>query len=137
GPALLVFAAFASGMTVMLVALSIAAALLRNGLARGLKLMLPRMRWISGGLLLLAGAYLAYYWGRVEFGSPLTLAGDPVVGASTPYGARLQVLAGELGGWLVISGVAVVAGTVVASLWRARHRSAAGASPLRLHRGRS
>jgi cytochrome c-type biogenesis protein len=135
GPALLVFAAFAAGMTLMLVALSIAAALVREGLARRLKVVLRWSRWVSGTLLLVAGAYLGYYWLRVRFGPAATLADDPIVGASTRYAARLQTLAGELGGWLMAAGVLLVAGAIAVSVLRVRWHAAPTESSFGVDRG--
>ncbi|MDQ3985905.1 MAG: cytochrome c biogenesis CcdA family protein [Actinomycetota bacterium] len=60
-----VFGAYALGMATMLMALSLGAALLRDGLARRLKRLLPYMHRIAGVMLAFSGAYLFYYWARV------------------------------------------------------------------------
>lgn len=52
-----VFGAYALGMALVLMALSIGAGLLRDGLARALGRAIPHLRWINGGLLLLVSAY--------------------------------------------------------------------------------
>ena len=45
-------------------------ALARDGLAHRLKGMLPHMPRVASGLLLIAGAYLTYYWARVIWYPP-------------------------------------------------------------------
>lgn len=57
------FAAYAAGMGTVLTALAVAAALSRHGLALTLRRVLPYVSRLSGALLLLAGAYVIYYWG--------------------------------------------------------------------------
>jgi len=52
---LVVFGSYAVGMASVLMALAVGAALLRNGLARALKRLLPHMNRIAGALLLLVG----------------------------------------------------------------------------------
>lgn len=122
--ALAVFAAYAVGMAVMLMAISVTAAFLQQGLARRLGRLLPQMHRLSGGLLVLAGAYLTYYWVRVEFGPSATLASDPLVGAVTRFTARLQTYA-QGGGALVVAAAALIVGLAVgASCWQwSRHRA--------------
>jgi cytochrome c-type biogenesis protein len=64
--AIVVFLAFSVGTASMLMALSLAAALAREGLAQRLRLLLPYVSRLAGALLLLAGAYVAYYWARLS-----------------------------------------------------------------------
>ncbi len=109
--ALLVMGSYALGMLAVVMALSLAAAFAREGLASRFKTLVPRMNRIGGVLLTLAGMYLTYYWGRVLWGSPATLAQDPVVGRVQRIAASLERLAAGNGSWIV--GVATVA-TLVA-----------------------
>jgi len=106
---LVAFAAYGIGMAVVLMALSVAAALAQQGLARWLRRLLPYLPRVTGGLLVLAGAYLTYYWWRIRFGPRATLASDPIVGRVVRYTARLTASAEGSGGRLV-----VVAGLVIA-----------------------
>jgi cytochrome c-type biogenesis protein len=106
---LLVFAAYGAGMAVVLTALALAAAFLREGLARGLRRGVPYMSRLAGVLLVLAGGYLAYYWYRVGFGPAADLADDPVVTFVTRFTAEVSASA-EGKRWLVLG----VAGLVVA-----------------------
>jgi cytochrome c-type biogenesis protein len=121
-----VFAAYAAGMTVVLTALAVAAALAKEGLARSLRGLLPYMSRIGGIVLIAAGAYLSYYWLRLELGPQATLADDPVVGLVTRYSARLEVWAGELGATGIAVAAAALAAAVAAALWRARTGARSG-----------
>ena len=56
------FAAYAVGMTAIMIALTISLALFKGGLATRLRRVLPYVGTISGVLLLLAGGYIVYYW---------------------------------------------------------------------------
>lgn len=118
-----VFAAYAAGMTVVLTALAIAAALAREGLARGLRRLMPYMSRIAGALLVATGAYLAYYWLRLELGPQATLADDPIVGFVTRYTARLASLADDEGGLVIGVAFAIVAVAVGFGLWAWRARA--------------
>jgi len=106
----LVFAAYGAGMAVVVTALALAAALLREGLARRLRSVLPYMSRIAGALLVIAGGYLAYYWYRVGFGPAADLADDPVIVFVTRFTARVSASA-DGNGWLVVA----VAGGLLAA----------------------
>ncbi len=72
------FLAYALGMGLVLTALTLAIALARQSLVGRLRRVLPYVNRVSGGLLVLAGAYVAYYgWyelqvfgGNVDAGGP-------------------------------------------------------------------
>lgn len=118
-----VFGAYGAGAGAVLMALSIAAALVREGLARRLRRLLPHLPKVTGALLVVAGAYLSYYWWRVGFGPKATLASDPLVGPVTMFTARLRAWAEGVGSALVLlAGLVVGAGAVVA-WWQWRRRS--------------
>lgn len=55
------FVAYAAGMGVVLVALTVALALARHGVVRRLRSLLPYVHRVSGALLVPAGLYVAYY----------------------------------------------------------------------------
>ena len=129
GESLLVFAAYGLGMALVLTALSVAAALARQGLARGLRRLVPHMGRIAGALLLVAGAYVTYYWLRLEFGDKATLADDPVVGFATRFGARLEVLARQERTSLLVGAAIAVALALVAALWQRGRRRRVAARP--------
>ena len=120
-----VFAAYGAGMALVLMALSVGAALLHHGLARGLTLLLPHLHRTAGGLLLAAGAYLVYYWARVLFGPGATLAADPIVGLATRLSARLEAIAADHGLSLVLVAGLVVVVAAAAGWWPSRRRGGA------------
>ena len=55
------FLAYAAGMGVLLSAITIALSLAKGGFVRNLRAAQPYINKVSGGLLVVAGAYLAYY----------------------------------------------------------------------------
>jgi len=122
----IVFGAYALGMATMLTALSLGAALARNGLARRLKRLLPHMQRVASGLLLVAGVYLTYYWARVIWSPPESLSDDPLVGAMTRFATLVQRAAGSSGGRvavLVAGGVVAVGIGVAVWQWSGQERS--------------
>ena len=120
-----VFAAYAAGTALMLVAFAVAAALLREGIGRTLRRALPHMNRVGGALLCVAGAYLAYYWARLEFGSDATLSEDTIVSGVSRFTARIEVLASEHGSLVLGTTAAVVAVALAVALWRWRRSQAA------------
>ena len=112
-----VFAAYGAGMAVVVTALALAAAFLREGLARGLRRVLPYMSRIAGALLVVAGGYLAYYWYRIGFGAAADLADDPVVLFVTRFTARVSSSA-DGRGWLVLAAAGLVVAAGLAALVR-------------------
>ncbi|MGH2383358.1 MAG: cytochrome c biogenesis CcdA family protein [Candidatus Limnocylindria bacterium] len=114
-----VFGAYALGMVTMLMALSLGAALLRDGLSRRLKRLLPYMHRIAGVMLVLSGVYLSYYWARVLWAPADALASDPFVGAVSRFATWVQRSAASGSGRVVVlvAGITVAAALAVA-LWR-------------------
>ena len=55
------FVAYGLGMGVVLIVLTVAIALARQGVVKRMRTLLPYINRISGALLVLAGAYVAYY----------------------------------------------------------------------------
>lgn len=122
----IVFGAYGLGMATMLMALSLGAALARDGLARRLKRLLPHMERIASGLLLIAGAYLTYYWARVIWAAPRSLGNDPLVGVMTRFATLVQRAAGSSGGrvaLLAAGGVVAVGIAVAMWQWSGQDRS--------------
>jgi cytochrome c biogenesis protein CcdA len=115
-----VYGGYAAGMAMVLVSLSMGAALLRDDLARTLGRLIPRLRWINGSLLLIVAGYLLYYWGMALFASPETRAGDPVVmfvQRTTSWVETQQVNSGA-GQWLLFAAAVFIAVVVLTALWR-------------------
>lgn len=119
---LVVFAAYAAGMTAVLGALALGAALIRDGVARHVRRLFPQVHLLSGVLLMLAGLYQAYYWARLQLGPTATVADDPVVGPLTRYTAHLEVIAQSHDMTLVLATACLLAIAVLPGLLRAAHR---------------
>lgn len=121
-----VFLAYGAGMALVLMALTLAIALARQGLVHKMRRMLPYVGKISGGLLVLAGAYLAYYgWYEIQ-----VYNGNAAPGGPAEAVFRLN---GDLADWIartgpVRIGLVLVATLVVAVLvttaWRSSRRDA-------------
>ncbi len=115
-----VLAFYAAGMGLVLMALSVSAALLRDGLARRLKSILPYSQRIAGALLTVTGAYLGYYWWRVRFGDIATLGRDPLVSSVERLTAFVQRLSSTAGRWIILGAAVLVAGALLSASWRRR-----------------
>ncbi|MFB4314614.1 cytochrome c biogenesis CcdA family protein [Actinomadura sp. 21ATH] len=114
------FVAYALGMGLVVGLLSMLVALTREGAVHRMRRVLPHVSRASGGLLVLAGLYIAYYgWYelRVLAGAA---ADDPVVGAVTGVQGRVT-------GWLDAVGVlpvtAAFAAVALLVVLRARRRT--------------
>lgn len=121
----LTFAAYALGMGTILTALAVAAALSRNGVANGLRRLLPHFTRLSGALLVAAGAYVVYYW-TIELASPTGTSGasKPIrIGTEISTSAQAW-LSGQAGKTLAATLAGVLAVLAVATLVRAVRRGA-------------
>lgn len=81
GAGVAVFVAYAVGMGLVVGLLAVAVALAQDGLVRRLRGVMPYVNRISGGLLVLAGAYVAYY-GLEGYPSNRRSAGQPAMAGS-------------------------------------------------------
>lgn len=126
-----VFAAYGSGVALTFMALSLVAALFRQGLVHALRRLAPYMARISGALLAAAGAYLTYFWVRTLFGSGASLATDPLIGPVTIFSARLAATAADRGPTIVLALALVIAMAVALSSKRWPHRVATSSEPRR------
>lgn len=115
------FAAYGAGMGIVVMALALAAAFARQGLARALRRVLPWLSQAAGLLLIASGTYLTYYWWRLRYGRTSTLSSDPLVGRVTRYTAQIQKWATHQGNVLVGIAVVIVAGCLSAVLIRRYH----------------
>lgn len=119
------FLAYGLGMSLTLMALTLAIALARQGLVRWLRRALPYINRIAGVLLVVAGAYMAYYgWYELQV---LSGGGDPggPAGAVFRWNASLTQWVNSTGPLrigMVLAGTIVVA-LLVGSAWRSSKRA--------------
>ncbi|WP_107094341.1 cytochrome c biogenesis CcdA family protein [Streptomyces ardesiacus] len=117
-----VFLAYAAGMGAVVGVLTLAVALSRQAAVARIRAVLPYVTRISGVLLLVAGAYVAYYgWYEIRL---LKGGGaqDPVVSIATEWqGAATRWLSG-LGPWPILTALAVLVavGWAARDLWHRR-----------------
>jgi hypothetical protein len=114
------FVAYGVGMAVVLMAISVLVALLRDGAARAVRPLLPYLGRISGALLLTAGLYLVYYWARLHFGDTATVADDPIVSFGVRFSGRLRRLADGSGSAVIGAAAAIVLLAAVGGFWQRR-----------------
>ncbi len=129
GSALAVLAAYGIGMAIMLILFSTGAALVRDGLVRTVRKLMPYMNRITGVMLTVAGVYLTYYWGRVKFGSAATLGDDPIVGFVGTFTAGIERFAGTYGRPIILSAGVAVAAIAAATLWNRRSTATQTGTP--------
>ncbi|MEV8338860.1 cytochrome c biogenesis protein CcdA [Leucobacter sp. NPDC077196] len=114
---LAVFAAYALGSSVVLVLLSLGAAVARDALARHVRKLLPFVNRLGGAALVLAGIYLLLYWVPALYGGQ---AGGIMSGAVTEASAALSgVISGN---WPFIT-LAAAAAALAALALSLRRRS--------------
>ncbi|GEO96425.1 hypothetical protein KTU01_25480 [Kocuria turfanensis] len=119
---LAVFVAYAAGSSVVLMLLSVGAALARHSLARRLQRLLPLVHRLSAVALILAGVYLVLYWLPALSGGA---AGSLLGFVATPISAS-SVAVTELVArtWPALTAVAVLAVLLAAVLSRRRRPAA-------------
>lgn len=112
------FVAYAAGMSLVLMVISVALALARDSLVQHLRRALPYVDRVAGALLVLVGGYLVYYW-------VFNLARDPSDTIGTSPIARVEDLAYDAAAWLQDGGLrlgAVLAVVVLAAVAWSRVR---------------
>ena len=120
------FVVYGIGMGVVVTVLTVAVALARSGVVARFRSLLPKMNLIAGGLLLVAGAYVAYYgWYELRlfhFDGP---ADDPIVDRATEIQTWLvnRMPTTENYGWYLAGGLIIIAGAFAWTRWR---RASAG-----------
>lgn len=119
---LLTFVLYGVGMGVIVTVLTIAVAFARSGVVARFRSLIPRMNLIAGALLLVAGAYVAYYgWYELRlfhFGGSVD---DPIVDRATAIQSwlvrRMPTTANY--GWYLAVAAAAIAGSMA---WSRRRR---------------
>jgi cytochrome c-type biogenesis protein len=115
-----VYLAFSAGMGLVLLTVSIAAALAQQQFIRSLKRIMPHINRISGFLMLLAGLYVAYYgWTEYQLRVNDKASSAGVVTWVSSLSTRVQSYFAQLPTtvlWLLVGGVtALVIGSVALS----------------------
>ena len=114
------FLAYASGFTLLLTSLTIGIALARQGLVRTVRRALPHVQRISGGLLVIAGLYVAYYgWYELRRLGDEDVAVDRVTGWSNEVASFVSDVGPTTLGLLLAIVVAATAVVVATSRRRA------------------
>lgn len=125
------FALYGVGMGVVVTVLTLAVALARSGVVARFRSLIPKLNMVAGVLLLVAGAYVAYYgWYELRlfhFDGP---AEDPIVDAATDIQTWLvnRMPTTENYGWYLTVGLAIIAG---AYGWTRVRRASVAAGPVR------
>lgn len=91
------FVAYTFGMGTILTALAVAAALSRSGLAAVIGRLLPYVHRAAGAVLLLAGVYVAAFWGYAVISPEPTGLGSVIMIGESLSGTLRRLLAGPTG----------------------------------------
>ncbi len=120
GSAVTGFLAYAAGMGTILTALAVAAALSQQGLARALRHFVPYVNRAGGALLLLAGAYVVYYWAFFLLpGSDTRTSGRSLIDRGESFSSQAATWLGSGTGQTVATIVlATIAALAAFALWR-------------------
>jgi hypothetical protein len=110
-----VFAVYGLGMTLVLLALTVAVALARTSIVRFLRRAQPYIGRVSGGLVALAGAYVAYYgWLEVRLGRTGAATGSNVTDTVYGWSTDITQWISDVGSVrIAVIVVILLAGTVV------------------------
>ncbi|HSL56865.1 MAG TPA: cytochrome c biogenesis CcdA family protein [Acidimicrobiales bacterium] len=129
-----VFVAYAVGMGVVLMAITLALSLAKGSLVRNLRRALPHINTVSGVLLVVAGAYVAYY-GYYEWRLFTDPSNPPAAGPVqlvTEWNADITNWVNRTGattiGWVLGGALVAVVAAVLLTRRRGTDRSA-GAAP--------
>lgn len=116
------FVLYGIGMGVIVTVLTVAVALARSGVVNRFRALIPKMNMVAGVLLLVAGAYVAYYgWYELRlfhFDGPVE---DPIVDTATNIQTwlvnRMPTTANY--GWYLVGGLVIIGSAFV---WTRRRR---------------
>ena len=116
------FLAYGLGMGVVLIALTVALALAKHSLVRNLRKVLPYIYKVSGVLLVVAGAYVAYYgWYELRVRTGETSGGGPAQ-VVFDWNASISNWVQQVGSVRLGIVLAAAVGVVVALTMGARRR---------------
>ena len=123
------FGAYAAGMAAVLATLTVAVALARGALVARLRGVLPHVQKLAGGLLAVAGAYVAYYG---YYDIRLGWGGDVASGPVDTVGRWSGIVTGwidSLGNGPTVAAAAVLVVTTVVVVTRPRRVRPSGDDP--------
>ncbi len=113
--------AYAAGLTLVVGTLAVAAALAGTGVVDRMRRVLPHLNRISGALLVVVGAYVAYYgWYEVQLFSAAGDGTDPVVMTAGRLQSAVAGWVYRQGAWPWVVGLVLLAGATV--VWSRRPR---------------
>jgi cytochrome c-type biogenesis protein len=113
------FLAYGLGMGMTLAILTLGVALARTGIVRTFRSILPYVNKISGGFLIVAGAFVGYY-AFIEIRELGSGEGSAVVDWSRDLQSSMQRWVEDVGGTRLALGAAIVILAAVAITWVAR-----------------
>ena len=112
------FVAYAFGMGTILTALAVGAAISRSGLAAVIGHLLPYVNRAAGALLLLAGMYVATFWGYAIFSPQLSAQGSVIVTGERLSSALRSWLTGTTGQTAIYALLVLLAALFAWTAWR-------------------
>lgn len=115
---LLSFIAFGLGMGAVLFTIALAAALSQEGLALSFKRFLPYAHSFSAVVLILAGAYVTYYWGSLLLTSEIPSISGVVGAGDQVSGFFRNIIGGKIGQTAILFLIALFAALFGWSIWR-------------------
>lgn len=132
----LAFLAYAGGMALVLVTLTVSLALAKRSIVGRMRSLLPWIQRIAGGLLVIAGAYTAYFgWYEIQVARDIDAGGGEVAGQALDLNARLQNWLTDIGTTRIGFGLAIVLAGLIAWAWASARQqepaAAADQSPAR------
>jgi len=119
----MVFVLYGVGMGIVVGVLTLAVALAKDGLVAKFRSLLPKMNKVAGVLLLIAGAYVAYYgWYEVRLFNGSGSADDPIIDVAIDIQTWLQQFVPSVDNapWFGLFGGVIF---VAAGVWAYRRRS--------------
>ncbi|HEX6238935.1 MAG TPA: cytochrome c biogenesis protein CcdA [Acidimicrobiales bacterium] len=122
---MVVFGIYASGMALVLVALTVSMALARTSIVRFLRRAQPYVGRVAGGLVTLAGAYVAYYGGlalRTRGAAAGTVPSSNIVDVVTGWSDDVTQWVDSTGAVRIAIAALIMLGLVLLAGTRARRR---------------
>jgi cytochrome c-type biogenesis protein len=126
----LVFAVYGLGMALVLLALTVGIALARTSIVRSLRRVQPYIGRVAGGLVALAGAYVAYYgWHEVRVAREGVVPDAPITDVVAGWSADAREWIQEIGSVRIGVAVAILLAGVVVAVRYGRTRSPDRSTP--------